>query len=260
MLDVLDPLTAVANLSTLYSALPVGDRPGAAARDGYRAVESWWPFERPVPSGTEIDEFAGSIEAAGVELVALNFFLGDPAAGERGILSHPERAAEFHDHVEVVRRLALRLGVRLFCVPFGDRRPGLAERDQRATAVANLAHAHRRLRPLGGVPMLEPLSGLPSYPLVTAADAVAVIEEVDGVTGVPGSVGLLADLYHLAAVGSDIDADIDAHGGRIVHVQLADHPGRHEPGTGRIDFARHLSRLRARGYTGRIALEFFPAR
>ena len=245
----------VANLSTLYASLPVLDRPAAAAADGFVAVESWWPFSGSVPSDREVDDFVDAVATAAVDLVAMNFFLGD--TGEHGILSHPDRAAEFRDHVEVVRGLAQRLGVGLFCAPYGDRRPGLSEREQRATAVANLAHAHRRLGP--GVPMLEPLSGLPAYPLVTMAQAVAVIDEVDATTGVRGSVGLLADLYHLAANGADIDAEIDAHADRIVHVQLADHPGRHEPGTGRIDFERHLGALRARGYTGRCALEYYPS-
>ncbi|WP_307832115.1 hydroxypyruvate isomerase family protein [Prauserella cavernicola] len=257
---MLDPAETVANLSTLYACLPTGDRPSAAARDGYTAVESWWPFSTAVPSAIELDDFATTIETAGLDLVALNFVLGDADAGERGILSHPHRGAEFREHVEVIRELALRLGVRLFCVPFGERRPGLSGPEQRATAVANLVHACGRLGPLGGVPMLEPLSGVPSYPLVTAANAVAVLDEVDAATGVHGSVGLLADLYHLAANGSDLDADIDAYAGRIVHVQVADHPGRHEPGTGHIEFDRLLTRLRSRGYAGRIALEYFPSR
>ncbi|WP_028937042.1 hydroxypyruvate isomerase family protein [Pseudonocardia spinosispora] len=250
---------AVANLSTIYSSVPPSERPTAAARAGYRSVESWWPFESPLPSDQELTAFVDAIETAGVELVALNFSLGDPAAGERGILSYPERAAEFREHVEVIRELAVRLGVRLFCAPYGDRRPGLTDAEQQATAVANLVHAHRRLSPLGGVPMLEPLSGVPTYPLRSAADAVAVIDQVDAVTGSRGAVGLLADLYHLTVNGADIDADIDAYADRIVHVQLADHPGRHEPGTGRIDFDRHLTRLRAQGFRGRVALEYFPS-
>ncbi|MBB4686801.1 TIM barrel protein [Amycolatopsis jiangsuensis] len=253
-----DRSSAVANLSTLFASLPVLERPAAAARAGYRAVESWWPFDRSVPPAGEMDAFAGAVERAGVELVALNFFLGDQ--GERGILSHPARTAEFRAHTEVVRELAQRLGARLFCVPYGDRLPEPAERDQRAIAVANLVHACEVLGPLGGVPMLEPLSGLPSYPLRTVADAVSVLDEVDAATGTAGSAGVLLDLYHLAASGADLDADIDAYAGRVVHVQVADHPGRHEPGTGRIDFGRHLNLLRARGYRGRIALEYFPSR
>jgi hydroxypyruvate isomerase len=245
----------VVNLSTVYGSLPMPDRPAAAARDGFAAVESWWPFPRSVPADREVADFADAVADAGVELVALNFFRGGD--GEHGILSHPDRTAEFREHVQVVRGLTERLGVGLFTAPYGDRRPDLAEQEQRMTAVANLVHAHHVLGP--GVPMLEPLSGAPDYPLTTVADAVAVLDEVDAETGVPGSVGLLADLYHLAANGADIDAELDAHADRIVHVQLADHPGRHAPGTGTIDFGRHLDTLRARGYTGRIALEYFPA-
>jgi hydroxypyruvate isomerase len=108
--------------------------------------------------------------------------------------------------------------------------------------------------------MLEPISGAPDYPIVTAAQAVAVIEQVDVAAGRHGALGLLADLYHLAANGEDIDAVLRRHGERIVHVQVADYPGRHEPGTGRLDIDRYLKLLRALGYRGEVAMEYIPSR
>jgi hydroxypyruvate isomerase len=100
--------------------------------------------------------------------------------------------------------------------------------------------------------LVEPVSGADRYPLRTAADALAVIDRI----GAPG-LALLADLYHLAVNGDDLDG-LPAHVGRIGHVQIADAPGRHEPGTGSVDLHRHLTALTDAGYAGHVGLEFAP--
>ncbi|WP_399142323.1 TIM barrel protein [Streptomyces sp. NBUA17] len=258
----------VANISVLFASLPLPERPAAAAGAGFTAIETWWPFDTPTPAGREADDFTAAVRAAGVELVALNLFHTAPGAGESGILSHPGRAAEFHDNLAAVHHLARELGVRLFCAPYGRRLDGVSREEQRDTAVARLAEANRTLADVGGRTMLEPLSGVPGFPLRTLRQAAAVIGRVDACTdggrsagsSTDRSTGLLADLYHLAANGSDLEADLAAHASLVAHVQIADHPGRHEPGTGTLAVGRHIDTLLRHGYRGRFALEYLPTR
>lgn len=235
----------VANVTMLYGDRPVLDRAAAAAVDGYRKIESWWPFDTSVPKDVDVSRFIDAVQESGVQLVAMNFTLGE----QRGILSHPHRATEFGEHTEVLAGIVSRLGVRLCNVPYG-----MPEGSDLATALENLAAASARLQPLGATPMLEPTSGVPGYPVTTAAQAVSIIEQVDG------HVGLLADLYHLAVNGEDIDTVLREHVSRIVHVQVADHPGRHEPSTGELQIERYLSLLQDLGYSGEVALEYIPSR
>ena len=106
--------------------------------------------------------------------------------------------------------------------------------------------------------LVEPVSGADRYPLLTAADSVAVIDRVADETGV-GNLGLLCDLYHLAVNGDDLDQAIATYADRVAHVQIADAPGRHEPGTGTLDLDHYLAGLAAAGYGGWVGLEYKPS-
>lgn len=248
----------IANCSMLYAHAAPLERAGAAVADGYRKLEFWWPFDSAVPTDHEIVRFVDSVNDAGAQVIAMNFTLGDSTCGGRGILSHPGRSAEFAEHLEVVAGIVEKLGIMGCNVPYGLPQAGYTDEEHRHTAVQNLVLASDRLRPLGAVPMLEPMSGAPDYPIVTAAHAVDVIEQVDGAAGRRGAVGLLADLYHLAANGEDIESVLRQNCDRIVHVQVADFPGRHEPGTGDLDIDRYLKLLRTLGYRGDVAMEYVP--
>jgi len=103
--------------------------------------------------------------------------------------------------------------------------------------------------------LVEPVSGSPTYPLKTADDAVAVVDRVRVQTGVT-NLGLLCDLYHLSANGDDLDWAVDRYAGQVAHVQIADSPGRGEPGTGSLDLDRYLSALANGGYRGWVGLEY----
>jgi hydroxypyruvate isomerase len=250
----------VANCSMLYARTPALERADAAVADGYSKLEFWWPFDSSVPGDAEVARFVDSVESSGARVIAMNFTLGDAEDGARGILSHPRRSAEFAEHTEVVAEIVERLGIVACNVPYGVRQATWTDAAHQLTAVENLTLASDRLLPLGAIPMLEPMSGAADYPIVTAAQAVDVIEQVDEAAGRDGAVGLLADLYHLAANGEDIDSVLHEHIDRIVHVQVADFPGRHEPGTGQLDINRHLTLLRELGYRGEVAMEYIPAR
>lgn len=241
-----------AHLSMLFTELPLLERPRAAREAGFDAVECWWPFDTvAVPPEAEVDAFVSAITDAGVRLISLNFFAGDMAAGDSGLVSWPGREAELAESVEVALDIAGRLGTRRFNALYGNRLDGVAPQEQDELAAATLESLARRVGEFDGKVVLEALSGRPAYPLTTTADALAVLDRVDR-----PELTLLTDLYHRAVVG-DIDA-VAEHAGRTGHVQLADAPGRHEPGSGTVDLDRHLAALEAAGYDGFVGLEYLP--
>jgi hydroxypyruvate isomerase len=246
------------NLSILFTELPVLERPGAAAESGFDAIEFWWPFPVAVPSDGDIDAFARAVEDAGVQLVGLNFFAGDMPGGDRGLVSWPARSSEFRDNIDVTVALGQRLGCRAFNALYGNRVDGVTELEQDDLAVENLTLAAKAAAGVGGIVLVEPVSGAPRYPLLTAADAVAVMDRVQRQAGAD-NLRLLFDIYHLSVNGDDVDAAIDAYANRVGHVQIADAPGRNEPGTGELPIASHLDRLQSAGYDGYVGLEYKPS-
>jgi hydroxypyruvate isomerase len=246
------------NCSILFTELPLLERPAAAKEAGFDAVEFWWPFATAVPSDGEVARFVRAVVDAGVELVGLNFFAGDMPGGDRGLVSWPARSGEFRDNVEVTTGIGEQLGCRAFNALYGNRVEGADPAAQDHLAVENLAIAGRAAARIGGTVLVEPVSGAPRYPLRTAADAVGMVDRVAGETGV-GNLGFLCDLYHLAVNGDDLDQAIATYSDRVAHVQIADAPGRHEPGTGTLDLDRYLSALAAAGYGGWVGLEYVPS-
>jgi hydroxypyruvate isomerase len=240
----------------MFTELPLLQRPAAARSAGFEAVEFWWPFDRPVPGDAAVDEFVAAVADAGVALVALNFFAGDLAGPDRGVLSIPDRSRQFTDNIEVTVEIGARLGARGFNALYGNRVAGLPPGQQDELAVANIATAAAVAARIGAAVFVEPLSGPGPYPLRLAADAAAVVGRARAAGA--ENAGILFDLYHLAVNGDDIDRAIAAHADRIAHVQIADSPGRGEPGSGRLDLDGYLSRLEQAGYDGWVALEYRP--
>jgi hydroxypyruvate isomerase len=246
------------NCSLLFTELPLLERPAAAAQAGFDAVEFWWPFAAAVPGDRDVDAFVSAVSDAGVRLVGLNFAAGDMPGGDRGLVSWPARSAEFRDNVDVTIGIGERLGCRAFNALYGNRAEGLDPAEQDDLGAEQLAVAAGAAARIGGTVLVEPVSGAPRYPLLTAADVLAVLDRVREQYGATNT-GLLADLYHLAVNGDDVDKVISEHADRIAHVQIADSPGRHEPGTGALPLDRQLSDLAAAGYRGWVALEYQPA-
>ena len=253
-----DGLHYDANLSMLFTELPLLERPAAAAAAGFAAVELWWPFPTAVPGDREVDAFARAVEEAGVHLVGLNFFAGDMPGGERGLVSWPGRRSEFRDNIDVAVGLGRRLRCRAFNALYGNRVDDASAQEQDEVATENLHLAATAAAAADAVVLIEPVSGAPRYPLLTAGDAIEVIDRVRRDTGA-SNLRLLMDLYHLAVNGDDLDAAIAEHAGRTGHVQIADVPGRHEPGTGRLDLAGYLAKLASAGYRGYVGLEYKPS-
>ncbi len=245
------------NLSMLFTELPLLARPAAAKEAGFDAVEFWWPFGTAVPADADVDSFVGSITDAGVQLIGLNFFAGDMPGGDRGLVSWPARSGEFRDNVDVTVGIGERLGCKAFNALYGNRVDEATPVAQDDVAAENLALAARAAARIDGVVLVEPVSGAPRYPLLTAADVIRVIDRVQAAAGVT-NVKFLCDLYHLDVNGDDVAKAIDTYADRVGHVQIADSPGRGEPGTGTLDIDGHLAALAARGYRGYVALEYKP--
>ncbi len=245
------------NCSLLFTELPLLDRPAAAKAAGFEAVEFWWPWSVAEPSPDELAAFRSAIRDAGVQLIGLNFFAGDMPAGDRGLVSWIARRDEFRANVPVALALGRELGCRAFNALYGTRQPDEDPQAQDECAVANLAFAAELAAEFGAVVLVEPVSGSPAYPLKTAADVAAVIERVRRTYGCE-NLRFLCDLYHLATNGDDVAAVCRERAADAGHCQIADAPGRGEPGTGNLPLEQLLADLFEHGYDGWVALEYKP--
>ncbi|MGW7580384.1 TIM barrel protein [Kitasatospora sp. NPDC054768] len=248
------------NLSILFGELPLLERPAAAAAAGFTAAELWWPFgAEHDPSQAELDALRKAFTDAGVRLTGLNL-LDDLSRGARGTVSVPSERDRFRANLPVAAELAASLGATALNALYGNRAEGVDPAEQDALALEHLVLAARAAHGIGAILLVEALNKdeSPHYPLVSAAAAVEVVDKVNAATGL-GNARFLCDLYHLARNGEDLPAVIDAYADRIGHVQIADHPGRNEPGTGDLDFEDLFARLTAAGCSGSIGLEYRPS-
>lgn len=239
-----------ANLSFLFLDRPFLERFEAAAACGFKGVEFHFPYDFPA------DEVRDAARRAGVEVVLFNFPPGDWAGGERGIACLPDRIAEFRDGVELAARYAEALDCpRLNCL--AGRRPAACSETLIATTlVDNLRHAADALAPAGREVLTEPLNSrdTPGFYLDRTAPALALL----AAAGRP-NLRLQYDLYHAQVMEGDLARTLERHLPVIGHIQLADNPGRHEPGTGEINFPFLFRHLEAIGYDGWIGAEYVPS-
>jgi hydroxypyruvate isomerase len=238
-----------ANLSMLFTELPFLDRFAAARAAGFRAVEYLFPYEHPK------EELAAQLRTHGLKQVLHNLPAGDWAAGERGIACHPGRVDEFRAGVEraILFAHALDCG-QLNCLA-GKLPSGVAPEQAQATLVANLRHAAERLRDEGIRLLVEPINShdIPGFYLTRTEQAMALIEEV-------GHDNLLLqyDVYHAQRMEGELAATLQRYLPRIGHIQVADNPGRNEPGTGEINYAFLFRHLDALGWKGYVGCEYRP--
>ena len=246
------------NCSMLFSELPLLERPAAAKQAGFDAIEFWWPWpDQPVPSDADVDAFVRSIDDAGVQLVGLNFFAGDLAGPDCGVLSVPDRAKQFRDNIDVTIGIGERLHVSAFNALYGNRIEGVDPAAQDELGRESIVLAAKAADRIGATVLVEPVSGPKPYPLRTAAETAAVVEGARAAGA--ANVGILMDLFHLASNGDDVDAAIQEYADRTAHVQIADAPGRGEPGTGELALQQQLSTLQGLGYSGWVGLEYKPS-
>ena len=236
-----------ANVSLLFRELPLPERLAAARAAGFPTVEIQNPYEH---SATLLTRAARD---AGVQVILINAPLGeDPSTF--GTASLPERAAEYRAGLERAAQYAQALGTRLVNVLAGRTTPAQqAAAEHRLTE--NLALAAEILGPAGARPLLEVINPVnaPGYCVTDFAVAADIIDAGDA------RVGLQFDIYHAAMLGLDPAQAFTKHLPRIAHVQFADSPGRHEPGTGTVNFGTVFRTIRASSYAGWVGAEYHPA-
>jgi hydroxypyruvate isomerase len=239
-----------ANLTMLYNEHGFLERFAAAATAGFRGVEFLFPYAFPA------DEIAERLRRHRLELVLHNLPAGNWDAGERGIACHPTRVGEFQDGVDTAIAYAKTLGVRQLNCLAGIVPPGVTPEAARATFVANLAFAAGRLEAAGLRLLIEPINtfDIPGFFLSRTRQALDIIDETGS-----GNLFLQYDIYHMQRMEGELANTIRANLARIRHLQLADNPGRNEPGTGEINYGFLFRCIDDLGYDGWIGCEYKPA-
>ncbi len=239
-----------ANLTLLYNELDFLDRFEAAAKAGFEGVEYLFPYD------FDKKELAERLSRHGLQQVLHNMPPGNWAAGERGIAIFPDRISEFRDGVARAIDYAGTLGCpQLNCL--AGIVPKDADRQRlRETLIANLAYAAGALKDAGIKLLIEPINtrDMPGFFLNHTREAVAIIEETGS-----DNIFVQYDIYHMQIMEGDLTHTIEANLDRIGHMQLADNPGRHEPGTGEINYPFLFKKLDEIGYQGWIGCEYRPA-
>ena len=235
-----------ANLSMLFPQLDFLERFAAAAQAGFRYVEYQFPYQ------WEARALAEKAQAAGVGVVLHNLPAGNAEKGDRGIACLPGRESEFREGVERAIGYARAVGCpRLNCLA------GLAPQDRRHfdVLVANVRYAARRLGAAGLQLLLEPINtrSVPGFFLTGSRQALQVLDAAG-----EGNVFLQYDFFHVQIMEGDLASTVERLLPRIGHIQLADVPGRHEPGSGEINFDFLLRHLDAIGYSGWVGCEYNP--
>jgi len=239
-----------ANLTMLFNEVPFLDRFALAREAGFDGVEFLFPY------AYEAQQLAERLRRHQLQLVLFNLPGGDWNAGDRGMACDPRRLDEFRNGVATALEYALELGVsQLHCMA-GKPPAGLAPERARATYIDNLRYAADQLAPHNISLLIEPINhyDMPGYLLNTSAQAADIIAEA----GCP-NLFLQYDVYHMQRMEGELANTIRARLPLIRHMQIADTPGRHEPGTGEINYRflfRHIDQL---GYDGWLGCEYLPA-
>jgi hydroxypyruvate isomerase len=239
-----------ANLTMLFNEVPFLDRFERAARAGFQSVEFLFPYAYPAA------EIKARLESFRLKLVLHNLPAGDWDAGERGIACLPDRVDEFREGVGRAIEYGKALGVpQLNCLA-GKVPLGATDDMLRKTFVANLRYAAAELKKAKLKLLIEPINtfDIPGFYLSRSTQALSVIDEVGS-----DNLYLQYDIYHAQRMEGELAATITKHLARIAHIQVADNPGRNEPGSGEINYGFLFAHLDRIGYQGSVGCEYKPA-
>lgn len=238
-----------ANLSTLFTEHPFLERFSRARNAGFSAVEFQFPYD------FDASAIADELSRNNLELVLFNLPAGNFAAGDRGMANDPDRTADFRASVETALLYAAELSPRKLNCLVGKRLPHSSLGVQRSTLESNLRIAADAMADAGIRLVIEPLNAFdaPDFFLSTPASGFELVERVNH-----HNLSVQFDIYHAQRMSGNIVATIANHHAQIGHVQLADSPDRHQPGSGEINFPYVLRKLDDAGYNDWVGLEYFP--
>ncbi len=238
-----------ANVTMLFNEVSFLDRFACARAQGFDAVEFLFPY------AYDAEQIALRLRRADLQLALFNLPPGDWNAGERGLACDPRKTGAFRASVDLALEYALELGVKQMHCMAGKLPPRVSHERAHATYVANLRYACTRLREHGLHLLIEPINthDIPGYFLTGSAQAAAIIEECGA-----DNLFLQYDVYHMQRMEGELANTIRARLPLIRHIQIADNPGRHEPGSGEINFPYLLALLDTLGYDGWVGCEYLP--
>ena len=238
-----------ANLTMLFNEVPFLERFALAKTGGFKAVEFLFPYE------FDVQEIKSALDNNALKLALHNLPAGDWGAGERGIACLPDRVAEFRSGVAKAIEYATILEVpQLNCLA-GKAPAGSDPKVLHDTFVANLQYAASELKKVGLKLLIEPINtfDIPGFYLSRTEQGIAILDAVGA-----DNVFLQYDIYHAQRMEGELSNTIQKHLNRIAHIQLADNPGRNEPGTGEINYGYLFGLLDSLGYDGYIGCEYKP--
>jgi hydroxypyruvate isomerase len=238
-----------ANLTMLFTEYPFLERIDRAAEAGFTAIEFLFPYQE------DVDGIREALSRNGMQQVLFNLPAGDFAGGERGIANDPNRTGEFREGVAQALEIAAKLDCpRLNCLS------GLALEDvpretQWKTLVENYQYAAEETSKAGVLQLVEPINtfDMPGFMVSNTRQGLQLIEEVDS-----DNLKLQYDVYHMQRMEGELIGTLKANLDQIAHIQIADNPGRHQPGTGEINYPFVLSQIDQMGYEGWVSLEYVP--
>ena len=239
-----------ANLSMMFNEVPFLDRFALAAKAGFKGVEFLFPYDHPAA------EIAARLKDNGLQQVLFNAPAGDFGKGERGMAAIPGKQAAFRDSIKLALEYATTLACPRLHIMAGLKPEVVAHDTLTAVYGANLAYAAEECAKAGVKPIIEPINhrDIPGFFLNTTDQAAAIIAAVG-----PEKLGMQFDLYHCQITEGDVVKRVEKHLPLIAHMQVADTPGRHEPGTGEVNWPFVFKTIDALGFRGWIGCEYKPA-
>ncbi|MDR5831280.1 hydroxypyruvate isomerase [Caballeronia sp. LP006] len=238
-----------ANLTMLFNEVPFLDRFAAASKAGFKAVEFLFPY------AYSTGDLQARIEEHDLRIVLHNLPAGNWEAGERGIACLPDRVSEFREGVPRAIEYAKALKVPQVNCLVGIPTAGVSKEQARTMIIENLRFAADALKKEGIRLLVEPCNAydIPGFALNRSSEGLDVIRAVGS-----DNLFLQYDIYHMQRMEGELAATIKKNLASIAHIQLADNPGRNEPGTGEINYAFLFDLLDSIGYEGWIGCEYKP--
>ena len=237
------------NISILLKEVPFLERFERAAQLNFGAVEFWWPGEENLVA------VAQQVQATGLQVALMNFDAGNMAGGERGFLNDPARQQWFRSHVPQALDFAATIGCPQLNALVGNNIPGESREAQMDLVRENLAWAADRAAGAGLGVVVESLNSFENsrYLLTNTAETLQLLAEVNR-----PNLKYQYDIYHMQRMEGNLIDTLRKHFGMMGHIQVADSPERHEPGTGEIHYAHVLAALDELAYSGYVGLEYNP--